>query len=153
MALSILEIEKGIQDKPFYSATGYCFVPSQPKEIKLKVVSIGENFLTFEDFMSGKSFKLESDHESDCCENHYLSFEHFTIKDFEGLKFDLSNDKFFEKVPEYGIRLLPLNGHPIPVPGYGYNNGYYGTNLCLKVTDGDGNITEYDITECQVIEG
>ena len=148
MAQSILEIEKGIQDKPFYSATGFCFIPNKPKGIRLKVVSIGENFLNFED-----GWSLESDHESDCCERHYLSFEHLTIKDFEGLKFDLSSDKFFEKVPEYGIRLLPLNGHPIPVPGYGYNNGYYGTNLCLKVTDGDGNITEYDITECQVIEG
>jgi hypothetical protein len=62
MAQSILEIEKGIQDKPFYSASGFAFIPNQPKEIRLKVVSIGENFLTFDDFMTGKSFKLESDH-------------------------------------------------------------------------------------------
>ena len=28
-------------------------------------------------------------------------------------------------------RLLPVNGHPISIPGYGYNNGYYSANLTL----------------------
>jgi hypothetical protein len=152
MENKIIEIEKDLVDINF-KASGWFFVPNGNLPIKLKVTSIGENFLTFEDIFNGGFWKLESDHDSDCCEKHYLSFEHFTIKDFEGQVFDLSNENFFEKIPEYGIRLLPLNGHPIPVPGYGYNNGYYGTNLCLKVTDNEGKITEYDITECQVIEG
>jgi hypothetical protein len=131
-----------------FSASGAVFY-SLPKagKVNLKVITIGADFLQFSD-----GWILESVHESDCCESHYLSFEHFTLKDFEGHIFDLSNDKFFEKVPDYGIRLIPLNNHEIPVPGYGYNNGYYSTNLVLRVTDNEGKLTEYDITECQVIE-
>jgi hypothetical protein len=74
-----------------------------------------------------------------------------TIDDFEDLEFDLSNDKFFNKIPDYGIELIPIKGHSVKIPGHGYNNGYYGTNLSLVIEDSEGKTTEFDITECQVI--
>lgn len=94
--------------------------------------------------------KLYSNHDQDCCETHYLSFEHLSISDFEGLEFDLSNDNFFKKIEAYGIELIPVKGHPVRVPGYGFNNGYYGTNLDLIIT-GVGFKREYDISDCQLI--
>lgn len=92
---------------------------------------------------------LTSHHDSDCCEQHYLSAENLTLADFEGLEFDLSGEKFFERVDGYGIRLVPLSGHPVSVPGYCSNNGYYSTQLALVLRRGSGERVEYDISECQ----
>lgn len=95
--------------------------------------------------------KLSYYHESDCCENHWLDFTHIELDDFDGLIFDLSGD-FFERIPEYGIALKPLNGHPVRIPGYGSNNGYYSANLSLIVTDSsDVTIKVFDISDCQDI--
>jgi len=47
-----------------------------------------------------------------------------------------------------------IKGYSVKIPGHGYNNGYYGTNLALVLTNSDGsNYKTYDITECQVIDG
>lgn len=98
-------------------------------------------------------YYLYSDHQQDCCEHHYLDFSDFKLTDFRTgtgthLHFDLEGD-FVEKVEGFGIRLLPVYGHPIPVPGYGSNNGYYSHNLKL-VLEKDGKIvTVFDITKCQ----
>jgi hypothetical protein len=102
--------------------------------------------LVFED-----GTRLYSNHDSSCCESHYLDFEHISIDDFEGLDFDLSNDNFFEAVDGYGIRLVPTNGFPVPIPGYGYNNGYYSTELELVLSSPDGNRRVFDISDCQEI--
>ena len=96
--------------------------------------------------------KLTYYHADDCCENHWLDFTHIELSDFDGLIFDLSNDDFFERIPDYGIALKPLNGHPVRIPGYGSNNGYYSDNLSLILTDSDDNqIKTFDISDCQVI--
>lgn len=108
----------------------------------MKVKSIDDESITFEN-----GIILSSYHDSTCCENHYLSFKNLTLEDFEDLEFDISKDSFFEKVPNYGIRLLPLNGQPIGVPGYGENNGYYDSNLFLKMSNG----ILFDISDCQFI--
>ena len=112
----------------------------------VKVTAVNEDVLTFEDGTS-----LYSDHDQDCCESHYLTFKDLSISDFEGLEFDLSSDSFFERVEGYGIRLLPTNGQPVSVPGYGYNNGYYSSNLSLILEGGraSSKFTKFDITECQ----
>ena len=102
--------------------------------------------LVFED-----GTRLYSNHESSCCESHYLDFEHISMDDFEGLDFDLSNDNFFEAVDGYGIRLVPTNGFPVSIPGYGYNNGYYSTELELVLSSPDGNRRVFDISDCQEI--
>ena len=110
-----------------------------------RVVSLDRDQLNFDDGST-----LTSDHYQDCCEHHYLDFADLTVSDFDGLDFDLSSSNFFEKVPDYGIRLLPLNGQPVSVPGYGSNNGYYSANLSL-VLEQNGTTTTFDITECQDI--
>ena len=114
---------------------------------KVKVVSIGDEYITFDN-----GVVLYSNHDSECCESHYLSLADLTIADFEGLEFDISNDNFFERIEGYGIALKPLNGHPVRIPGYGYNNGYYSSQLDL-ILKGDGFEKVYDISDCQVIEG
>lgn len=112
---------------------------------KLQVTKVESESIEFEN-----GIKLFSEHEQDCCENHYLSFSDLTIDDFTGLVFDLTNDDFFRRVEGYGIELIPVKGFSIKVPGYGYNNGYYGTNITLVVS-GDGFRKEYDVSECQLI--
>lgn len=111
-----------------------------------KVIKVDEETIGFDN-----GLMLYSDHNQDCCESHYLSFRDLTIEDFEGLEFDLSNDSFFERAVGYGIALLPVKGHPVRVPGYGYNNGYYSTNLTLVLSDNKTFTKRFDITECQVI--
>lgn len=111
-----------------------------------KVVYVDEGVLRFDD-----GSKLYSEHESDCCESHYLSFADLSLPDFEGLDFDLWSPDFFEKVDGYGIRLRPVDGHSISVPGYGYNNGYYSSNLTL-VLKREESTTTFDISECQDIK-
>lgn len=112
----------------------------------LKVVRIGAEELEFDNGMILKSY-----HEKDCCEYHWLSMDDLTMADFNGLLFDLSNDGFFERIEDYGIALKPKNGHPVRIPGYSSNNGYYSANLSLVITEANGNgyFKKYDIEECQ----
>lgn len=112
----------------------------------VKVVQVTDDDIRFDD-----GTVLESDHDQDCCEHHYLSFKDLSLQDFEGLDFDISGDTFFERVPDYGIRLLPVNGQSISVPGYGYNNGYYSHNLSLVLRKERESRT-YDISDCQDVK-
>ena len=109
------------------------------------VVKIDKESIKFDD-----GSELYSSHEQDCCEHHYLSFEHLTLDDFDGLKFNLSNSDFFKKIDGYGIELIPVKGHSVKVPGYGSNNGYYSSNLELVLSDGES-FRNFDISECQDI--
>lgn len=110
----------------------------------LKVIAVDEDTITFDgDIM------LYSDHEQDCCESHFLSFADLTLDDFNGLKFDLSGENFFSRVEGYGIRLHPINGQAISIPGYGHNNGYYSSNLTLVVNYNNRSTKVFEITECQ----
>lgn len=115
--------------------------------MKAKVIKI-KNGLEFDN-----GYKLYSEHESDCCEHHELTFSDLTLKDFEGLEFDLSKDNFFTKIPDFGIELNPIKGWSVKIPGHGYNNGYYGTNIDLIILDSKGKkYKEYDVSECQIIQ-
>ncbi len=113
---------------------------------KLKVVNVNSDSIEFENEVF-----LQSDHQQDCCEAHYLDFSDLSLIDFEDLEFDLSNDNFFKKIEDYGIELIPIQGHSVKIPGYGSNNGYYSTNLVLTITNNKDFTKEFDITECQVI--
>lgn len=112
----------------------------------VKVAKVSSDSLEFSNGM-----RLYSEHNQDCCEQHWLSFSDLSLEDFEGLEFDLQQDSFFERIEGYGIAIKPIFGHKIRVPGYSYNNGYYSSNLDLVLTDvGERNIYQkYDITECQ----
>ena len=108
---------------------------------KAYLTLIDADYLTFSD-----GTRISSEHDQDCCESHYLSFSDLKVDDFEGLFFDFSGD-FFERVEDYGIRLIPIEGHPISIPGYADNNGYYSSNLTLVV---EGPFAKnYDISDCQ----
>lgn len=111
---------------------------------KLKVLKVDSYSLIFDD-----GTILESKHDRECCEHHYLWFKDLKLEDFEGLEFDLSNDDFFERIEGYGIALKPITGFPVRVPGYGENNGYYSSDLHLVVSNRNGFYKQYEITECQ----
>ena len=108
------------------------------------VTAISDETLHFSD-----GSEMYSDHDTECCEHHYLDTSNLTLDEFKGLEFDLTSDTFFERVPDYGIRLVPLNGHPISIPGYGDNNGYYSNHLDLVVNFPNQTQRIYNITECQ----
>ena len=95
-------------------------------------------------------FKIYSDHQQDCCEHHYLDFSDLIIDDFDDLEFDLTDENFFNRIEDYGIELKPIKGHSVKVPGYGSNNGYYGSNIDLVIENKEGKVIKtYDISECQ----
>lgn len=52
---------------------------------KLKVEEVTHWGIIFED-----GTVLCSEHEQDCCENHYLDFTDLTLNDFEDLEFELT---------------------------------------------------------------
>jgi len=112
-----------------------------------KVIEVKDESIVFDD-----GLQIYSYHSSECCEEHYLSFKDLTIQDFEGLEFDLTGDNFFNRVKGYGIELIPLHGHPVRVPGYGSNNGYYSEQLSLCLDGIEGVDKCWDITDCQEID-
>jgi hypothetical protein len=109
----------------------------------LKVIKIESEVLHFEN-----NVWLSADHEQECCENHWIDFSDFKLEDFEGMLFDFTHDDFFDRIEGYGIALKPTNDHPVRIPCYGSNNGYYSSNLTLELYDGKTKRT-FDITECQ----
>lgn len=110
----------------------------------LKVVKIDSDTIEFDN-----GVMLYSEHQQDCCENHYLSMSDLTLSDFEGLEFDLSDDNFFERIEDYGIALKPIRGFSVKIPGYASNNGYYSSNLSLVLSTNNGFKKTFDISECQ----
>lgn len=92
--------------------------------------------------------QLYSQHEQDCCEDHWLDFSQIKIEDFDKLLFDLSSDNFFSKIDGYGIELNPVNGWSVKIPGYGSNNGYYSSELTLVLSNSKEQ-RFFDISECQ----
>lgn len=96
-------------------------------------------------------YTLNSYHYQDCFEYHWLDLEYITVEDFAGLEFDLTDENFFTRIPEFGIELTPINGWGVRIPGYGNNNGYYSSNLTLVLTDDKGSTIEFDISDCQEI--
>lgn len=93
--------------------------------------------------------KLYSSHFQSCCEEHYLNFEDLTMADFEGLEFNLTNDKFFKRIENYGIELIPIKGHSVKIAGHANNNGYYSDELTLVLSNDKDFFKKFDITECQ----
>lgn len=126
----------------------WLYIQNRIKMEKSKVVEISENGITFDTGVT-----LQSYHEQDCCEWHWIDWASVTLEDFEDCIFNLANENFFERVPDYGIRLIPNNNYPISIPGYGDNNGYYTDNLSIILKNSDGKIIkQFDITECQKIK-
>lgn len=115
-----------------------------------KVVAIKNEDDGVIEFSNG--YRLSTHHDQDCCESHYWSLTDLTINDFDGLEFDLDDDNFFGRIEGYGICLVPVSGFPIRIPAYGYNNGWYSSDLSLILSKDNKTINEFDITECQNID-
>lgn len=112
-----------------------------------RIVSITGDLITFDD-----GAYLRSDHETDCCEYHWLDFGAVEFDEVSGLDFRLNSEgSFFQRVDGYGIRLLPTNGHPVSIAGYGSNNGYYSGNIDLVLVDSNGSEHRFDVSECQTV--
>lgn len=116
-----------------------------------------------EDIDGNTGFRLEDDfdntyilcseHEKDCCEVHHLDISGFKEEDFFDIHFDfdiVDLSRSIERVEGSGIRLVPNDAHPIFVPGYSSNNGYYSDDLSLCFYGYEiGTLGKIDITECQ----
>lgn len=114
-----------------------------------KVTEVNSEYIDFDN-----GIRLQSYHEQDCCEHHYVDFSYVNIDDFDGLEFDLSGDKFFNRINDYGIELIPVSGWGVRIPGYGSNNGYYSSQLSIQLVEnlGQGStLKSFDISECQEI--
>lgn len=102
---------------------------------------------------NGVEYALYSYHEQDCCEVHYLDFDSLELSEFEGLLFDFDTEDLsnsIERVEGSGIRLKPNNGHPIFIPGYSHNNGYYSDDITLVFCRYDDDVyCQIDVTDCQ----
>jgi len=110
-----------------------------------KIIKLENEKITFD---CGST--LVSSHDSDCCEHHELDPTGIELDEVKHMEFNLNQplEELIERVEGYGIRLKSTNDHPLPIPGYGYNNGYYGSNIDLTLTVGDRSET-IDISECQ----
>lgn len=96
---------------------------------------------------------FSSDHYQDCCETHELDFDS-TKQDFETAKEFLSKvDKIdISRVDGAWINIRMYDWdkeYCIHVPGRGYNNWYYGSNIDLIVKLPNGDTKTYDVSSCQ----
>ncbi len=114
-------------------------------ESRTKVICVTATSILFD-----CGIKMLSQHNQDCCEEHFLFFGDLTLQDFYRLEFDLTGEDFFRRIPGYGIELMPLTGWSVRIPGYGFNNGYYSSAIDLVLERENGEIyAEYDVSECQ----
>ena len=122
----------------------------------MKIKTIEEERVTFDD-----GSVLESYHETDCCEYHYLDFNLLknynvstktgkTINIYEQ-EFDFSNGVTFKRVDKVGILLFDVDENGYLINGYGVNNGYYSDEIILVYKNGKEE-HRYDVTECQKVD-
>ena len=112
-----------------------------------KIIKLEQELITFDDEST-----LSSSHDGDCCESHYIDASGIELDEVKDLEFDLTQslEQLIERVEGYGIRLKSLNNFALPIPAYGYNNGFYGTNIDLTLQTKNKSET-IDISECQDI--
>lgn len=121
----------------------------------MKIKEIQEDVLIFDN-----EAKITSYHESDCCEHHWADFSvvrGYNINTATGKQINIYDVDFSENVQEIiqlveeiGFNLVALDGSKYFVPCYGSNNGYYSTDLELRIS-GNSFAFTIDITNCQVI--
>lgn len=126
---------------------------------KMKIAYIYELAIGFTN-----GFSLESYHEYDCSESHWLDFsimETYNLDTKTGQtiniydrEFDFSNGIPFERVDGMGIMLIDTTGNKYLINGYGKNSGWYSSELELQFVDQNGEIFySEDVSECQELRG
>lgn len=88
----------------------------------MKLIKINENSLEFDD-----GTIIEDNHDQDCCEHVYADWKQ--LNDTDIMSKDFAEIKI-EGVKDSGFR---LNGYFVPC--YNSQNGYYGSNLELIITN------------------
>lgn len=121
----------------------------------LRITEIDDEYIILENADKEK-LKVYSNHDTECCEIHYLDFSEIEDMLEDNMLFCIDTEdpsSFFCKVEGFGIRMLPVNGHPVSVPGYGRNNGYYSSDMELVVEDMrfHKEVLNIDVSECQDI--
>lgn len=121
----------------------------------MKIKEIQDDILMFDN-----SVQITSYHNQDCCESHWADFSvvsGYNINpvtgksiDIHDIEFDDNVQNIIQLVEEIGFNLVALDGSKYLVPCYGSNNGYYSTDLELRIS-GNGLNFNIDITNCQVI--
>lgn len=122
---------------------------------KLRITEIEDEYIILENDDKEK-LRVSSYHDTDCCASHYLDFSGIEDMVDDDMLFCIDTENpssFFCKVEDFGIRLLPVNSHPVSVPGYGSNNGYDNSNINLVIKDLRLRKTVLcvDVSECQDI--
>ena len=107
----------------------------------MKIARIEEEKLIFDD-----GLEMESYHYRSCCEVHwadFLTLENYNIDPKTGDSIDIMDVEFpddivnnIELIKGEGFNLIASNGAKFFVPCYADNNGYYDTNLHLKIEGG-----------------
>ena len=118
--------------------------PLQPVFVKIIGFDDDSDSLLLEN-----GYKLQTEHETECIENHWLAWGSIKDEGYEGKLFDISSfESLIEPVIDAGVRLKASDGSFFFVPGYNSNNGYYGSDLELKLLDNkDRSIWSKDISE------
>ena len=111
---------------------------------KLKVIEVKSDNIKFDNGMVLSAF-----HKDKTYADNYLCFDDLTLNDFKDLEFDLTTDKFFNRMIGYGIELVPIKGHSIRTPGYGVDSGFYTSDLELVLTSGDNIIKKFEVSDNQ----
>lgn len=119
----------------------------------MKIVKVEEERIIFDN-----GSILESYHEQECCENHYVDFTSINDQGFENEEFaehllkilevnSYKNDDcpfdFDRWSSFFNIKDLKNNKYTLTI--YNSNNGYYSTNVSLILTHKNGDVETFSI--------
>lgn len=131
--------------------------------VMAKIVGADELRIRFLD-EDGDTWMLESFHDQECCEHHVLEMDmilSYNIGTATGASIDIRRQTFrlsktegikFSRVDGEGIILYDHQGNRYFIAGRGYNNGYYGSNITLRLWRGDKIVKSWDVSKCQNIK-
>lgn len=119
----------------------------------MKIVKVEEERIIFDN-----GSVLESYHEQDCCENHYVDFTSINDQGFENENFPeqlrdiISTEADPLEVDEWGefnissfFNIKDKQGNKYTLTIYNSNNGYYSTDVSLILTHKNGDVETFRI--------
>jgi len=119
----------------------------------MKIIEINDESLKFDN-----GTYVCSEHYQDCCESHWADFSvmsGYNLNSVTGKQIDIKNVDFAEDIEGYiqlvsdmGFNLIARDGSKYFVPCYASNNGYYSSDLTLRITLDEKSI-DIDISDCQ----
>ena len=122
----------------------------------MKIKTVTEDKILFEDGST-----LESHHQSECCEDHYVEFTSINGQGWEGKEFPDSLDVLVRKADGIEtafydditwrsfVELLDVYGNVYVLNIYNSNTGYYSSEVSLVLTKKHGNETNVERIDIQ----